>query len=366
MVKNNAPKESFVYRQIKWCRGFLDRIAAFGILFSKEKRYKTKLGLFQRMGYWRKGFLSDSAIQYFGEEGDSKYRDFMSDSQRWMKVPVINAKYGIVLADKLMFNDYFDRFSEHLAPIFFYVRNNKLFTDKFVPQNIQDFLALMKVQKDVIIKPKSGYGGLGIFLFQYKDQQYWVNQEPIEEGKIESWLLSLHDYIVMEKIVQTGYAHKIFPQTVNTIRLVTMLDPITGEVHLGGAAQRFGGINTIPADNWTSGGLSAALDMETGMIGNCAINPKGKPLEWIEKHPDSGEQISGIEVPNWNSVCNKIKEIARFCHFCPYIGWDLVVNKEGFVILEANDSPDVHILQIHEPLIATEKNKSFFKHYGVI
>ncbi len=58
--------------------------------------------------------------------------------------------------------------------------------------------------------------------------------------------------------------------------------------------------------------------------------------------------------------------MANHYKFCPYIGWDVAVTENHFWVLEANDSPDVHILQIHEPLFKNQENRAFYQLHKVV
>jgi hypothetical protein len=43
-----------------------------------------------------------------------------------------------------------------------------------------------------------------------------------------------------------------------------------------------------------------------------------------------------------------------------------VVTEDGFRILEGNKYPDVHILQVHRPLLADDRIRAFYRRHGVI
>ena len=49
-----------------------------------------------------------------------------------------------------------------------------------------------------------------------------------------------------------------------------------------------------------------------------------------------------------------------------YIGWDVVITKKGLYIIEANNSTDVELLQVHKPLLINERVRNFYKYYKII
>src|SRR5699024_4774832 len=109
-------------------------------------------------------------------------------------------------------------------------------------------------------------------------------------------------------------------------------------------------------DNWTQGGLSCWVDVETGVLGKGARHPKvsGK-LEWFEKHPDTDAQIEGSVIPNWDKIKNDLLNAVNKSEHLTYVGWDVVIIDDGFRIIEGNSMPDVNLLQVHKPLLVDER-----------
>ena len=57
----------------------------------------------------------------------------------------------------------------------------------------------------------------------------------------------------------------------------------------------------------------------------------------IEKHPDSGAQIAGVKINNWEEI---VKEVLHFQECFPFIkaaGWDIALTDDGPVVIEIND-----------------------------
>lgn len=357
---------SLFRNMIRGLRRFIDLLEIYGVLWSKERRYTSDLSFSKRLRAWRLGFLSDSYVQYFQENGEKDVHLYLTDYQRWRYVPRINAKYGIVLADKFLFRNYFQQFSRHIPEIFFFTQQGKLFTPEFTETTFEAALTLGKAQGKMILKPRSGFGGRGIIKVVYENGQFIVNRKAHTDEEFLKFMKSLDGYLFTQFATQEGYAYKIYPNAVNSLRILTVIDPDTHQARIAGISHRFGSDTTGAVDNWTSGGISAAVDVETGILGKAAQNPKGKEIIWLSAHPDTKEQITGVQIPNWPFVVSQVLAMANACKYCPYIGWDIAVSSDTFWVLEANDSPDVHIIQIHEPLFAAPENKRFYSFHNVI
>lgn len=349
-------------------RQIANQMELLGILYSKERRYKTNLSFFKRVRAWRMGYLSDTYVQYFGN-GEKNVNRYISDYDRWKRAPRLNERYGIVLTDKMMFNDYFQKF-EHIIPkIFFEVSKGRLIDFSKEPDNVLPIDKLWTILADVklmILKPKLGYGGLSITKLSYVDPTHiGMGDKTIPKTEFETIIKGLDDYYISQFITQKGYANKIYPHSSNTIRILTIFDVDQNKAWIAAASHRFGVLGTGVVDNWNSGGASASVDIHTGKLGFVAVNPKGGSLQFSEVHPDTKVQMKGVSIENWDKIREGILEMARFCHFCPFIGWDILPCGDTFYVLEGNDSPDVHTIQIHAPILDFAPNRAFFAKNGI-
>ena len=148
-----------------------------------------------------------------------------------------------------------------------------------------------------------------------------------------------------------------------------MIDLDTGEPFVGAAVHRFGRDASGAVDNWSSGGLAASLNADTGTLGEAVASPKGGTPARLTRHPDTGAQVTGTVVPSWGEIWGRILNLAREYHgLWQYVGWDVIVTDDdgGFVVIEGNAFSDVGLLQTHEPLLADDCVRRFFEHHGVV
>ncbi|RNA65247.1 hypothetical protein CR163_008430 [Prosthecochloris sp. ZM_2] len=340
-----------------------------GGLLYKESRTEKKPPLFKRIGYYLKGYTTESWRLYHQSCDPQPPELYVSDYQRYNKAPRVNDKYGILLADKNLFTDFMSPYRSYLPETYAEVHGGRIVPSERSSHpagNTGELAELLESGHALALKSSSGYGGLGFHVCMKVGETLTIDNEPADTARLDELLSSLDDYIIGEYIRQAPYAETIFSRTANTIRLLTILDPDSRSPVIAAAAHRFGTNKSYPVDNFTRGGLSTAIDLESGTLGRSAAHTSGGRITWLDHHPDSGAPIAGVTVPRWNELCDTIRELASYLHYCPLIGWDIVCTENGMKIIEANDSPGVDFLQIHSPLLANEAIRTFFTRNGLL
>ena len=219
----------------------------------------------------------------------------------------------------------------------------------------------------IIIKPQTGGGGAGITSVVLDGRHLvFSGQFTSFQDLLKKIGQSSVDYIITEKIMQRGVFHKINPNSLNTLRVLTMIDPVSMEPFIAMAIQRFGVVKSGVVDNFTSGWISACVDVETGVIGQGATYPEGEHVVWLNYHPDTNEHFDGIEIPMWNEIKKYVIQLAKQYHYIPYVGWDIVPNEDSFYVLEGNSNSDVNVFQIHRPLLRDKRIRDFYRFHKVI
>jgi len=194
-----------------------------------------------------------------------------------------------------------------------------------------EFASFLNVHKEVFIKEVMGFRGKSVFYYNSKE----VNAHSLyaqlksEEGK---------HFIVESKLVQHEALASFHPDSVNTIRVVTVYDNKKDQLHFMFAKIRMGS-NGAHLDNTHAGGISGNIDIETGVI----ITPGYSVLDkdGFIFHPTTGKQIVGFRIPYWQECKRFIEEVARVTPEIRYVGWDVVLMEDGeFALIEANDNAD--------------------------
>ena len=88
--------------------------------------------------------------------------------------------------------------------------------------------------------------------------------------------------------------------------------------------------------------MIAAVDVETGKILTPAINSAG---EQIERHPISGIELVGFQIPHWDKVREITDHAMGAMENINYVGWDIAICEDKAVIIEGNSTPDLGAYQ---------------------
>ena len=217
----------------------------------------------------------------------------------------------------------------------------------------------LEARGKLIIRPTRGGGGRDLWVLQSHPAGFMLNGQSVPWSDLETRLRRLADHVVTDFVTQAAYARDLFPGTTNTIRVLTMHGEATGPV-LPNAVHRIGTPASLPADNWSRGGLSVDLDVGTGKLGRAVRRPGAGGLQWFDRHPDTGAPIAGIEVPGWSRAREGLLALAARVPFLPYVGWDLVITDDGFSVIEGNKYTDVNLLQVHRPIKRDPRARAFY------
>lgn len=258
----------------------------------------------------------------FSRKSDLGRREYMG-SKTWVNLMKRLSKgdAGAVFKDKyrcyLKFKDFFKR-----DVILLHDENDRT-----------TFLDFCKKHERFIIKPQDGLQGDGIKI--------------VDTAKYESLddmfqkLLSMGELVAEELIVQTNDMAQFHPQSVNTVRAVSIY--WEGQSHLVYTSMRIGEGDSI-VDNIGAGGMCVAVDTETGVIFSKAI--RENPEEAILFHPQTGVQLIGQRLPDWEKLLELVDQLAKVVPEHQIVGWDLAHTEKGWVMVEGNNNPAIYVGQM--------------------
>lgn len=359
------------FRALTWVVqrvGWRARLLEYALpLIEREAISTVQVPWWRKPRLWRRGFLSESEVLY-----DLKSRsaaDYVSDVERFLGTRLINGSRAVLLDDKLLFDRLLEPFAELKPRLYGLLDGPRIYPLGTPPdeENALDIAGLLERQGHLVVKPSSGGGGKGVALLAAAPGgTYRINGRTVTRDDLAQHGRLSERLMVTERVAQHPVLRKLYPKTVNTLRVITMQDA-EGRAFIARAILRIGCPQSEPTDNWSRGGLSASVDLETGEVGRAATYPARRDrVIWHSNHPDSGARISGITVPNWQEITDRIREVADSLPFLPYVGWDVLPTEDGFKILEGNSYSDVNLLQIHAPLLCDPRIREFLHRHGAL
>ena len=233
------------------------------------------------------------------------------------------------IEDKASFNRIFGGF----------LRRDWFYADDSEEGSLEAFKKFLEGKDRVMVKPTDQTCGLGIDIYQTAD---YTPEELYEKIKRDGTLL------VEEVIVQSDKMSALAPYTVNTVRIVSILN---GEkVTVIGAGIRVGREGNV-VDNYHHGGITACVDPRSGKIVTDGYDRGGNTYITV---PGTGAPLKGEKVPFWEDMVAMIEKAHRLIPTLRYVGWDVALDHDNKpLLIEANDLPGNDVSQIPKLGIGT-------------
>ncbi len=182
-----------------------------------------------------------------------------------------------------------------------------------------------------MVKPIDGLGGGGI----YKSSL----QEIGDRHKFYNELIEKRMFLE-EVIHQCDAMASLNPACVNTIRVMT--HNVDDNPTIFFSSVRVGNGNTV-VDNFHSGGMSAVVDCDTGMVIDDALD---KSMRRFAKHPVTGVVFKGFQIPDWDKVKKMVHTVCRMHPEMTVVGWDVCITDNGPILIEGNRRPGFDMVQM--------------------
>lgn len=318
----------------------------------------------QRLLMTRHGFKPSNYVLY--DIGTNDLADYAAD-RHWRALGDSNGRSANhVLGNKLLF---------HLAlgdelpmpTLFGYIASGRLVrtAGQIDRSRVETLAELVEREGALVVKPIDGGKGKQVGILARTAQgEYRVAGTTLDAAGLAAWLARQDNVLVTSRVQQTEYASRIFPDTANTVRVVTVVDD-DGPFVLS-ACHRFGRARTGAVDNFAAGGLLGGVDLETGILGPALSNPgRGqRTLTWYDTHPDTGAAITGTKVTGFAGLVDLLLRVCEAHPYLTYVGWDAVMTDDGPVFLEANCGSGLQ-LQAITPFLRNQRFARFMRDRGM-
>lgn len=205
-----------------------------------------------------------------------------------------------------------------------YRENGIWFDAHHCPCGILPPYKLITTQKKVFVKAATdSSGGAGVKMIEVKGA----------DSKIVDELLKpfVGDTIIQIPIKQSDIMNKLHPSSVNTLRIISLLDR-RGQVKIYSCIVRMGVGNAV-VDNASSGGITCGVD-ENGRLKPIAFTAKG---DKIDRHPTTNIQFDEIVVPNFMLAKQLVHQAHLMIPHFRLVSWDIAFDENDQpLMLEVN------------------------------
>lgn len=283
--------------------------------------------------------------------------DYVSESIYYTQIePILNNfQMQLAYADK---NFYDLVFPQNVFPATVLRNiNGSFYTNNYSPLNIntnEDLQTIILKYLGLIVKPaiESG-GGENVYLFKHSGKEMIDNADKV----LNLTFLQTHlkqNYVVQEVLSQHPDLRKFNNTSINTLRVLTWLSPVTGNVEILQCIFRVGAQGQY-VDNSRSGGFAIGVQPD-GLLNQFATNKHGKHFT----------EVNGIsllqqhKIPCFEEIKNKAKEISsKYFHF-RLLGLDMSVDDSQTIrCIEINNSGnEINFFQLNNgPLFGEFTNE---------
>ena len=245
-----------------------------------------------------------------------------------------NLDYAKYFDDKALFNQHFNK----------YLKREWMLLDG---KNEKEFIDFTKDKEAIIIKPLDLSCGKGI-------EKMYITDD-IDLSAEYKRLYEAKKFLIEEVVIQDDEMSKLCSTSVNTVRLITIVN--NGKPHVVAGAVRMGREGNY-VDNFdfggyeaNIGGLAATLDTDNGII---VTDPIDKHRNVYHELPVLGTVAKGFKIPHYEEAVALVKEASTVIPQMAYVGWDVAISKDhGPLLIEGNNFPAQDFIQIPKLGIGT-------------
>ncbi|MBN2775598.1 MAG: hypothetical protein JXR31_15195 [Prolixibacteraceae bacterium] len=336
-------------------------LAWYRVFIYYNKEYMPLFSFRDKIWAARKGFFLDTVL--ICKINRSNYKNYISNKY-YRRLHPLNGELSKIIDNKLYLPYLLKDFPHVVPEYFFYIdRGNLIHLNKTNNHGL-DIISLCKKKRKLVFKQCSSCGGVGFNLLEYHSEEFFLNRNPVSEIHLLKFVNSLHNYIITEYIYQHEKINNIYPDSLNTLRLLFVWDHEKCEYFIPSGYFRFG-MNGNLVDNTSSGnGIAVYLNTDTGLLKNTAVikeNLGPRKNIYATVHPNSKIQISGTTVPNYQKIRAGVMEIMNSLSFLKYAGLDIAITDNGFKIIEINSLPTLLGDQVEKGFLTDKRMKHFFR-----
>lgn len=206
----------------------------------------------------------------------------------------------------------------------------------------QPLSKLLNLYPHLFLKPSASAKGKGAFAIDKEPNGLILNGVQKDYDSIIKELDEVgNEMLIQEKLIQNKVINEIYPYSLNTLRVVSVLDG--DEVVIIGGLLRCGTAGRV-VDNASQGGIFVGIGEDGRLKKYGYYYPKYGTK--TDKHPDTHVEFESIEIPYYKEVLKLVKEAHKVFKWIKTVGWDVAVLEDGPILIEGNSRYAERIMQI--------------------
>lgn len=208
---------------------------------------------------------------------------------------------------------------------------------------VTDVCRILKAKnvRECVVKQPEGSHGANVFVVKdihYTDDDVLLIKYNDQEVKL-SEIINKVPLIFESRVHQTAQLASFNASSVNTVRFMTTLYP-DGSARVIATWFKVGRDGNCVDNAGSGGNVDSGVDVNTGKLFNVRQFDGWRNSFEIEKHPDSGAQLNGVVIENWDAIKAEVIRYQQAFPYCRAAGWDVAITDDGPVVLEVNDRWD--------------------------
>lgn len=293
--------------------------------------------------YNSKGLTMDEYYEFEFEKQDAEFRrTFLGLNEQRFYLDYLNPiKYYSLARNKYIAHKMLENTGVRKSDLYCYYMPEATFIASDENAGcFEDVLRILKRKgvRECVIKTTESSHGDNVWVISsvdYREHDAVLTRFDGQQITLSSLLG--HEALIFESVVkQTKQFAGFNESSVNTVRFMTTLWP-DGTARVIATFIKIGRAGRCVDNAGGGGNVDVCVDTESGEI-KYAIQYDGwRNIKDIERHPDSGNQLNGVVVENWEAIKAEVVRFQQAFPYCKAAGWDIAITDDGPVVIEVND-----------------------------
>lgn len=293
--------------------------------------------------YRAKGLRPEEYYEFeFEKRSEDFRRDFLGlDEQRYYLELLNPLKYMSLARNKFVAHKMLENTGVRTSELYCHYQPEGRYTvHSECAGNLVGVLRILKAKglQSCVIKTTESSHGDNVWVIKsidYQDNDATLTRFDGQQLALSSVLGD--EALVFESVVrQTAQFAAFNASSVNTVRFMTALYP-DGSAKVIATFIKIGRAGRCVDNAGGGGNVDVCVDVATGEIRHAIQFGGWRNVKDIDCHPDSGAQLNGVLVENWEAVKAEVIRFQQAFPYCKVAGWDIALTDDGPVVIEVND-----------------------------